>query len=254
MGRILKRLLPILGLLLCALPARAATPTVSQAAGNQTTTGTCAVTLTATTAGHLIVAWAYSDLSSSNTFSITDSSSQSYTIVPNTPFGVGNGRAEMWYFPNSASITSVTITDGVGTTVCYAYEIAGAALVTPFDGNASNAVVSSNVATGTSLASGTLTTNNANDILIYAVGEGTTSSGWTVGSGFSFNTGGSSTNRRGAMQSKGVSASGSQGTTTMSWTTTGVDRLGVFAAFADTNQSGVTCTPRLMLTHAGGPC
>ncbi len=119
------------------------------------------------------------------------------------------------------------------------YEINGAASSTPFDANASNAATSSNSATGTLLGSGTLSTNNANDILIYGVGENANTSGWTAGSGYTIATGGSISSGRAAMQSQGVSATQSNGTTTMSWTTAGADRLGIFAAFADTNQAAL---------------
>jgi len=217
-----------------------ATPTVVQAKSNQTVATSTAVTIT-TTAGNLLVAIAYSDLSSSNTFTITDSAGQTWTNVPNTPFGVGNGRMQMWYRPNSASVTSVTVTQsgGTGTLPVVVYEINGAASSTPFDANASNAATSSNSATGTLLGSGTLSTNNANDILIYGVGENANTSGWTAGSGYTIATGGSISSGRAAMQSQGVSATQSNGTTTMSWTTAGADRLGIFAAFADTNQAAL---------------
>src|SRR6266852_3745695 len=216
-----------------------ATPTVVQAKSNQTVATSTAVTIT-TTAGNLLVAIAYSDLGSGATFTITDSVGQTWTTVPNTPFGVGNGRMQMWYRPNSASVTSVTVTaSGSGTLPVVVYEINGAATGTPFDANASNAATSSNSATGASLGSGTLSTNNANDILIYGVGENANTSGWTAGSGYTIATGGSISSGRAAMQSQGVSATQSNGTTTMSWTTAGADRLGIFAAFADTNQAAL---------------
>ena len=245
-----------LGLLSCTISCWSATPTVSQAKSSQAV-GT-AVTETfgsATTAGHLIVACGYSDVGSTNTWSITDSASQTgYVAVAHTPIGVGNGTAECFYKVNSASITSVTCNASVsGTTVCAALDIAGADTTNPFDANSTNAVTVTASATGTTLTTGSaLTTNNANDILIYFVGEATTSSGWAAsGTGWSIPTGITTTSIRGALETKGVSASGSQGTATMNWTTTGGDRLGIYLAFADTNQSGGACTPTLTVMRVG---
>src|SRR5690242_6178338 len=258
MGKRIKKLLFVVALLLCAIlpvPVWSATPTVSQAKSAQCVAATCAVTIS-TTSGHLIVVFAYSDLASGTTLSVTDSASQSYSVVTNTPKTSGgtNGVAEMFYKANSAALTSVTCNASTsGTLPCVVYEIAGAATGTPFNSNATNAVTSANTATGTSLATGSaLSTNNANDILVYGVGENATTTGWTAGTGYAIATGGSiSGGGRAAVQTKGVSASGSQGTTTMSWTTTGADRIGVHAAFAATNQGGAVCKPTLALLGEG---
>jgi hypothetical protein len=247
------RLTLIFGLLLCAIPAHAATPTVAHAKSSQAVATTVTETLTVNS-GDAVVACAYSDVASSVTFSITDSATQSgYNAATHTPVGVGNGQAECFYRANTAALTSVTCNvSQSGTTVCAVLDVAGAATGTPFDAHASNAVTASNAATGTSLTTGSaLSTNNANDILIYFVGENTTSSGWTAGTGYLFPSGIVTTSIRGAVQTKGVSASGSQGTTTMSWTTSGGDRLGIHMAIADTNQGGVACTPTLTLLGVG---
>ncbi|MCU1301709.1 MAG: hypothetical protein JWQ87_1993 [Candidatus Sulfotelmatobacter sp.] len=214
-----------------------ATPTVVQAKSATSATTAQVVTPTSpTTAGNLLVAFAYNDANRS--MSITDSASQTWTAVPNTPVTVGaGGIAAMWYMPNSASITTVTVSVSVAATLpVIVYEITGAALNTPFDGNAANPALASNSGTGTSLTSGTLTTSNAHDILLYGVGEATTGN-FTVGPGYSFN-GTTVTTFRAAMQSLGVSAVQNGVTTSMSWNNTGLDRIGIFAAFADTDQSG----------------
>lgn len=259
MGNGIKQLLLIAGLLLCAIlpvPVWSATPTVTQAKSAQCVAATCAVTIS-TTAGHLIVVFTYTDLASSTTLSITDSASQSYSVVTNTPKTSGgtNGVAEMFYKANSAALSSVTCQGSAsGTLPCVVYEIAGAATGTPFDANATNAVTVAATATSTSLATGSaLSTNNANDILVYGVGENSTTTGWTAGTGYTIATGGSiSGGGRAAVQTKGVTASGSQGTTTMSWTTSGGDRIGVHAAFADANQGGgAVCKPTLTLLGLG---
>lgn len=255
---VLRRLLLILGLLLCAGSCWAATPTVSQAKSNQcASVTTCAVTIS-TTSGHLVVVFVYSDLANSGlSFSITDSASQTYTQVTHSPKSSGgaNGLAGMWYKANSAAVTSVTCqASASGTLPCVVYEIAGAATGTPFDANSTNADTIANTATGTSLATTSgLSTNNGNDILIYGVGENANqamASNWTAGTGYTITTGGALAGRA-AVQTKGVTATQSLATTTMSWTTTGGDRIGIHAAFADTNQGGTVCTPTLMLLRVG---
>lgn len=226
--------------LLCAASAYSATPTVSHAASSQAGAATVTETLTVTS-GDLAIACMYSDVAATQTFSVTDSASQTgYLAWTNSPFGVGNGRSECFYKPNTAALTSITCNYSTsGTNVCAALDIAGAATGTPFDANATNAVTVALSATGTTLVTGSaLSTSNANDILIYWVGENTTSSGWAAsGTGWSIPSGIAVATIRGSLETKGVSATGSQGTATMNWTTSGGDRLGLYGAFADTNQA-----------------
>jgi hypothetical protein len=211
----------------------------NQAAPNSGVNNTVSIT---TTAGNLLVLMSYTDKASNLTPTISDSASQTWTQAGSNPT-VGNGICTMWYMPNSASVTSVSVAwatySGGATTSVVVFEFSGAALSTPLDSNASNPVTSSGAATATSLASGSLSTSNANDVLVYAVGEnGNQSNSFTVGSGFTLPSGGQvATNGRAAMAYKIVALTQSGATVTMSWSSNvGGDRLGILGAFADTNQ------------------
>lgn len=203
-----------------------------QFANNQPVGGTTSTTVTpaaTTTAGNLLVAIVYEDANASATLGITDTASQTWFQVGST-ITVGNGLLAMFYMPNSAAVTTITGTCTVSATlpVCI-YEISGIATSSPLDGFAT----ASGAATSTSLTSGTISTTNANDILIYGCGQATTQSGaWTAGSGYTTQT--PTPNSRANLERKIVSATQSSVNTTLTWASTGADRLGILAAFSNT--------------------
>src|SRR5207245_1628651 len=101
--------------------------------------------------------------------------------------------------------------------------------------------VAHNSATVTSLASGSLTTTNANDIILYGVNTPTATSAWTPGTGFTFPTG--STQARSNMDYEIVSPTQS-GLTTTSWTNSS-KCIGIIAAF---KQAGASTGPAVSLS------
>lgn len=204
---------------------------VVQAASLQSVGTSTQVNLT-TTSGNLIVAIVYTDVSNGALLGVTDSASQSWSQV-GTTFGVGNSAFAMFYLPNAAAVTFVTGTCNVsGTLPVVVYEISGIATSSPLDGF----VISSGAGSLGSLASGSLSTVNASDILLYGVGENVnqTGAGFVAGSGYAIQTNGQLQTGRAAIQFKIVAATQSGTTTTMTLTSPGGDRDGIFAAFSST--------------------
>ncbi len=146
-------------------------------------------TLSATTSGSLIYVAVKEGYNTTDTFTVTDSSSQVYSNVGY--LNNSNERANVFYFPNSASITTVTASftttggisgmgsgGAIGITAC---EIKGIVSSSPADG-ANSSLTSSSVA---SIISGPLTISHSSDILIYTVfpsGNFTSVISHTVGS------------------------------------------------------------------------
>lgn len=243
-------LFALVSALLICIPAASAAITVTQTASLQSIGTSTAVTIT-TTSGHLLVATIYQDVSSSATLTVTDSQSQTWSLV--TCATVGTAKKCMYYKENSAAVTSVTCNSTSSASLpCVVYEIAGTALAASLDGF----VVSSATASSGALTSGSLTTTNANDILLYSVGEGSNQSGagctsWTVGGSFNFPSGSCTPTGREAIQNRIVAVVQSGATTSMTWNTGGGDRIGIFAAFANTPITGGCKGTRMALTGVG---
>jgi len=243
-----KRLILAALLLLTPLPTHAVLAVV-QAASHQTLNATATTIgsgdgLVATGSGNLLVLTCYQPTNNTSTLAVTDSASQSGYLQAGSYASSGTtDRFAMFYKENSASITSITGTWSgslVATVPCVVYEISGAATSSSIDAT----VNASQNATGTTITSGSLTTTNANDILIFGVGENANTSGWSPGAGFAIQSGGSITAGRAATSTEIVSSTQSGVTTTMSWTTTGNKIDTVFAAFKAA--SGVTTTGTLI--------
>lgn len=128
--------------------------------------------------------------------SATDSASQSWSTAAAPVLETNGGALAIFYFPNSAAITTATFKSSTGNTIsCCFFEIAGAATTSPLDVKASYASTS----LVTSVTTSTAATNAANDVAIGTIGVihlgGTPSSvtsGWTPegtinGSGYSAN-------------------------------------------------------------------
>ncbi len=208
----------------------AAALAVVQAQNHETVSGVTADTVNiTTTAGNLLVAQVRQG--SNNTSTATMSDSSGTNVWTQTASGYNTSasttRSAMFFVPNAAAVTSITVTwSGVLSTrvSIMVYEISGAAASSVLDSD----VNSSNAANATSLTSGSLTTANANDILIYAVNVGADQTTWTVGAGYTFPA--NATGNRQAMQYQIVSATQSAVTTSMTWGAT-TKSASFFAAF-----------------------
>lgn len=213
----------------CYTTANGSTPTVS------TTNTGCAggTAMSATTSGNLLVIFVCQGASNSATVTISDSASQTWTQTASGYSSTGgNHRAAIFFIPNSSSVTSVTgtWTSSVGTVDIVLYEVSGAVTSSPEDSSVNNSQTATTTAT-----SGSLTTNNANDILLFGSRINGSHSGVTAGSGYTMSS--SAISNRGNMQYQIVSSAQSGVTTTMTWTTT-EDNENVFAAFKGTAASG----------------
>ncbi|CAM6031510.1 unnamed protein product [Sphagnum compactum] len=144
--------------------------------------GTCV--LSTTSSNDVIIIWAYS-ASTPGVVSISDTAGLSWAIRGTShSWNAGAWRAEEWYAiaPSPLSSDSITVTYSGSPGRMIAFGISGANTVTPFDPNASLQAFTQS--TGSS-ASVTVTTNNANDMLISTVringsiGTATEPSGFT---------------------------------------------------------------------------
>jgi hypothetical protein len=156
-----------------------------------------------------------------DTMPITDSASQTWTQVAAGYVSEDSLHRSTCYFKKqTAAITSVTINFSTGTVASptlIVMEISGLA------NQAEDSSVGSTSSTAvTSLTSGSLTTSNANDILIYFVQEQGTATSWTAGTNFTIpnnndSNGNSGSTGKAAIQYSIVSAKQTGVTTNMSW-------------------------------------
>lgn len=202
-----------------------------------------------TTAGNLLVAVVREGSNNTDSPTMTDSASQSWTRVTIvTISGIAMEEA-MFYMANSASVSSVTVnwstSGGVKNTAIVIYEISGAATSNVFDASVNSSANSS----VTSLTSGSLTTTNANDILLYGVSPNGAGGAETAGSGYTLPANSTSTNGRLGMEYKIVSAIQSSVTTSLSWATAIFGATGIFASFKAA--SAVTINIDLTDPHDG---
>jgi len=145
--------------------------TVVQSIDNTGATGSITISFaSATVAGNFIVAVICAPSGSTNTVTgVTDTASQTYTQVPGArATSTSAGFVDMWYFPNSSSITSVTVNSTISGTTTYVqlYEVYGIK-------NSGSIDVASALSTATG-ASNLCTTNAINtaaayDLIIAAV-------------------------------------------------------------------------------------
>src|SRR5205814_10095858 len=161
-----------------------------------------------TTAGDLLVAFCRESSNGTDNFTVTDSAGQTWTQTASGYWNESSTgpRLGMFYVANSAAVTSVTVkfktSGGVVKPGIMVYEISGAASSGVADGSVNNGTDSTTTST-----SGSLTTSNANDMLIFATDASGDESRWTAGAGYtipnnSVRTGGSrSEERRGGKES-----------------------------------------------------
>jgi uncharacterized protein DUF1565 len=138
-----------------------------------------------TSRGDLLVAFVRESSNGTDNFTVTDSAGQTWT---QTSSGYNNEsdtgpRIGMFYVANSAAVTSVTVNyttpGGVIKPGIVVMEISGAANSGVADGSVNQASLSS-VQTSTS---GSLTTTNANDILIFATDTAGNEGRWVARAG-----------------------------------------------------------------------
>jgi len=161
-------------------------PTFVQAQNNVVTTTTAQTSMSVnitTQPGSLLVAFCRESSNGTDNFTVTDSAGQTWTL---TSSGYKNEsstgpRVGMFYMANSAAVTSVTVhyttSGGVTKPGLMVFEISGAASSSVADGSVSNGTA----ANTTTSTSGSLTTTNANDILIFATDASGNETGWTAG-------------------------------------------------------------------------
>jgi hypothetical protein len=187
--------------------------------------------------GDLLVAFCRESSNGADTFAVTDSAGQAWTQTASGYSNISSTgpRSGMFYVANSAAVTSVTVNyttaGGVIKPGIMVMEISGAASSGVADGSVNHA----SGASVTTSSSGSLTTTNPNDILIFATDTGSNVTGWTAGPGYAIPNnnlalGASGSNVRMAMQYAVVSSV--QTNTTASMTSASAAWNGnIFAAF-----------------------
>lgn len=211
----MKRFLAIFGLL-CA---SAYGQTFVQCVSNSNPGSNAAVTVSITvSAGHAVFVFASERTNSTSTVTISDSATQSYTQTV-SGYTSQNTRAGLFIKANSAALTSVTSTwdaakSDPALTVC---DFSGMATASIED----TSVNSNTAGFATSLTSGTFTTTNANDALIYCIsGDNLTGQTFVVGAGYTIPAGGvipAAGNSEQVCQYKLVSATQASQTTSMTF-------------------------------------
>jgi hypothetical protein len=204
----------------------------------------------ASVAGDALVACVREGSNATDNFTISDSAGQKWTQTASGYVAVGTGRRGGCFFKaNSAALTSVTANfitaGGVAFTSIAVLEFANGAT----SGLEDASVNSSSAATGSSLASGSLTTTNALDILLYWVGLGGDQSSWTAGPNFAIPAnndapGANGSNPRTAIQYEIVNSTQSGLTTSMSFNpgTSGTG-LAIFMALKGSTAPSAAATP-----------
>ncbi len=189
-----------------------------------------------TSPGDLLVAFVRESSNATDNFTVTDSAGQAWAL---TSSGYRNvistaPRSGMFYIANSAALTSVTVnfttSGGVIKPGIMVMEISGAATSGVADGSVNNATASTTTST-----SGSLTTTNASDILIFATDAAGNETGWTAGAGYAIPNnklmiGASGSNVRMAMQYTVVTSTQTNATTTMTYANSNWNG-NIFAAF-----------------------
>src|SRR5207249_3088680 len=198
-----------------------------------------------TTAGDLLVAFCRESSSGTDNFSVTDSAGQTWTQTTSgyKNEGTSGPRSGMFYVANSAAVTSVTVNyttpGGVTKPGIMVFEISGAASSGVADGSVNNGTAAST----TTSTSGSLTTSNANDMLILATDTSGDETGWTAGAGYtipnnSVRTGSSGSNVRMAMQYQVVASPQTNASAAMTYANSNWNG-NIFAAFkGGTSTSG----------------
>ncbi|PYV35050.1 MAG: hypothetical protein DMG22_03695, partial [Acidobacteria bacterium] len=220
--------------------------------------GSFSVNIT-TNAGDFLVAFCRESSNGTDNFTVTDSAGQTWAQTSSGYRNEGSTgpRSGMFYVANSAAVNSVTVnyttTGGVIKPGIVVFEISGAVTSGVADSSVSNGTASTTTST-----SGSLTTTNANDLLIFATDTAGNVGGWAAGAGYlipnnKLTTGASGSNVRMAMQYAVVTSTQTNMTTLMTYTGTNWNG-NIFAAFKVTPSTGGSPSVNLLpssMTFAG---
>ncbi len=138
-------------------PVAPAGPTFVQSAGSSTTTVTLPVP---SHAGDLLVLTSGVFTGASKPITAVTDGKNTWTKVGAYAVSGQNSDGEMWYAPDAASVSSVTVTTGASTVALQVQEFAGVATSGPLDGSIGAA------ATSTAASSGTVTPIGSNDLAV----------------------------------------------------------------------------------------
>lgn len=170
-----------------------------------------------TTLGHGLFASFRESSDDTTTWTVDDSSGTNVWTQSAAGYSRLTGNADSMdarTVPNAAAVTSVS--------AHFSATVGGTGIVCEFAGTASSGIVDTSVNSlinsfVTTLTSGTYTTTNANDVLIYCVGTTGNVTSFTAGVGFTIPAGGTAGTTRQACQYKIVSSTQAAQTTVMTW-------------------------------------
>lgn len=237
----MKMLRPILIATALLVPALAATPAAINCQENQASTDAVAVSsFVLTTVGDALFVYTKS-ANATATASVADNGtggSQNYTQASNSPYRAATGLSgALFTVANTTSAVNgatITATWTAGTSsdiiVC---EVSNSLTSAVLDGN-----VGATCAGCTSLTSGSLTTANANDLLIFCV-SGLISLGTQApGTGYAIPSG--ATGTRSFCQTKAVSVTQSGVTTSASWSVSATEVISAFFGIKGTSTAAIS--------------
>jgi hypothetical protein len=146
-------------------PVVGTTPKLVRSAGASETASATSLTGTftgPTTAGNLLVLSASVYTGATNhVTSVTDSAGNAWTRIGTFSVSGHNSDGEMWYSPNAASVTTVTVHTGSAATIALTLqEFSGVAATNPLDVSAGTSNTSS------AASSGPVTTTSANELAV----------------------------------------------------------------------------------------
>ncbi|TAM82207.1 MAG: choice-of-anchor D domain-containing protein [Acidobacteria bacterium] len=202
-------------------------PAFVQVQNNIDTSGTAftsfSVNIT-TQSGDLLVAFCRESSNGTDNFTVTDSAGQVWALTSSGYVNESDTgpRTGMFYIANSAAVTSVTVrystAGGVIKPGIMVMELSGASASGVADGSANHA----SLASATTATSGSLTTTNPSDVLIFAADASGNESSWIAGAGYvipnnKVNIGANGSNIRMAMQYQAVTSIQTGTTTSMTY-------------------------------------
>ncbi len=138
-------------------PASGSGASLVQSAGSSTATVTFGVP---STPGDLLVLSASVFTGLSKPITAVSDGQNTWTKVGAFAVSGQNSDGEMWYSPNAASVSSITVTTGATTVALKASEFSGVAATSPLEGSAGAAN------TGTTANSGSATPASSNDLAV----------------------------------------------------------------------------------------
>src|SRR6266702_3234309 len=145
-------------------PAGPTGPTLIQTAGSPTTTATLT---NPSTPGNLLVLSAGVYTGTSQPITAVSDGKNTWTKIKASAVSGQYSDGEMWYTPNAASVSSVTVTTSASAVALLLQEYSGVLTTNPLEGSAGTA------ATSTTANSGTVTPSVSNDLAVgYIAGHG----------------------------------------------------------------------------------